>query len=381
MHPAPAVSQRRPLRHPARAGLLLATAGICLACGLGAEAQEVPTLAQMLTVVRAATRPAAVWTGPRSGPAAAPDKNLVLVAEDLRNGGVLGVTQGAREAAAVIGWKLRVLDAGGSPAGRYRAMAMALAAAPDGLILAGMDARVMEDRLQEFARRKIPVVGWHVGPKPGPQAGPIAMNVATDALEVARVAAMAAVVAANGRANVTIFTDSNFEIALAKSAVMADVIRACGECTLLGIHDIAISSSAERVPPLIRSLLARHGKQWTHALAINDIYFDHAVAELSKAVPSKSYPSLLSAGDGSASAFMRIRAHAFQAGTVAEPLTQHGWQLIDEMNRLLSGQAVSGYIAPAHLVTADNIAADGGQHLVFDPDNAYRDIYRSIWQR
>jgi ribose transport system substrate-binding protein len=381
MHPAPAVSQRRPLRHPARAGLLLAAAGICLACALGAQAEDVPTLAQMQTVVRAATRPAAVWTGPRSGPAAAPDKNLVLIAEDLRNGGVLGVTQGVREAAAVIGWKLRVLDAGGSPAGRYRAMAMALAASPDGIILAGMDARVMEDRLQEVARRKIPIVGWHVGPKPGPQASPIAMNVATDPLEVARVAAMAAVVAANGRANVTIFTDSNFEIALAKSAAMADVIRACSECTLLGIHDVAISSSAERVPPLIRSLLARHGRKWTHALAINDIYFDHAVPELSKAAPSNGYPSLLSAGDGSASAFMRIRARTFQAGTVAEPLTQHGWQLIDEMNRLLSGQPVSGYIAPTHLVTADNIAADGGQHLVFDPDNAYRDIYRSIWQR
>ena len=377
----PAVHRCQPLRFRARIGVWLAAAGLCVACSPEARSAEVPTLAQMQSLVRTASRPATVWSGPRNGPPAAKGKSVVLIAEDMRNGGILGLTEGVREAAAVIGWKLRVLDAGGSQAGRYRAMAVALEAGPDGIILAGVDGRAMYDRLQEFARHKMPVVGWHVGPRPGPMEGPVAMNVTTDPIEVARLAAMAAVVAADGRAGVTIFTDSNFEIAMAKSAAMADVIRACSECTLLGIHDVAISRSAERIPPLIRSLLAQHGRRWTHALAINDIYFDHAVTELSRSGQAHDQPSLLSAGDGSATAFMRIQARSFQTGTVAEPLNLHGWQLIDELNRLFAGQAISGYIAPPHLVTADNIVSDGGPHLVFDPDNAYRDIYRSIWRR
>ena len=65
---------------------------------------------------------------------------------------------------------------------------------------------------------------------------------------------------------------------------------------------------------------------------------------------------------------------------MAEPLTLHGWQLVDEMNRLLAGQRVTGYVFPVHLVTAGNVGLDGGDRLVYDPANGYRDIYRTIWQ-
>ena len=41
----------------------------------------------------------------------------------------------------------------------------------------------------------------------------------------------------------------------------------------------------------------------------------------------------------------------------------HGWQLVDEMNRLFAAGGVTGYVFPVHLVTADNIAADGGDRL------------------
>jgi len=59
----------------------------------------------------------------------------------------------------------------------------------------------------------------------------------------------------------------------------------------------------------------------------------------------------------------------------------HGWQLIDEMNRLVAGQGVTGYVFPVHLVTAENVREDGGERLIYDPSNGYRDIYRHIWQR
>jgi ribose transport system substrate-binding protein len=91
--------------------------------------------------------------------------------------------------------------------------------------------------------------------------------------------------------------------------------------------------------------------------------------------------AMLSAGDGSESAFLRIRTGTFQTATVAEPLNLHGWQLIDEMNRLLAGDRVTGYVFPVHLVTASNVNADGGDRLLYDPANGYRDIYRHIWQR
>ena len=108
---------------------------------------------------------------------------------------------------------------------------------------------------------------------------------------------------------------------------------------------------------------------------------DYAAPVLTQAGLASAAVAMLSAGDGSESAFLRIRSGVFQTGTVAEPLNLHGWQLVDELNRLFAGQGVSGYVFPVHLVTRDNIARDGGDRLLYDPANGYRDVYRRIWQR
>lgn len=322
------------------------------------------------------------WSGPESGPPAPRGKNIAFVAEDLRNGGIVGVAQGAREAAAVMGWSLKIFDGGGSSAGRAKAFADALAANPDGLILCGSDAHENRAALETFASHGVPVVAWHADAQPGPIAGtPVAMNVTTDPVEVARLTALAAVAQSMGHAGVVILTDSRYSIATAKAKAMEDIIQSCKGCTLLEVRDIAISESGERMPAITKELLLRYGKRWTHTLAINDIYFDYATAALASAgIPSNGL-NLLSAGDGSASAFLRIQAKTYQTVTVAEPLNLHGWQVMDELNRLLAGLPVSGFVAPVHLVNADNVTLDGGEKLQYDPDNGYRNVYRRLWNR
>lgn len=372
-------------------GLLLAGAMACAWASAtasvassepGPSGAEAAAPADARRIVEAAALPAAAWTGPRTGPPAASGRQLAVVNEDLRNGGILSVNEGVLEAARVVGWKVQVFDAGGTPEGRRKMLADALDSHPDGLVVVGGDAHALRPWLQPFADRHIPVVGWHVAAKAGPVPGtPVAMNVSTDPLDVARVTALAAIVQSGGQAGVVIFTDSSFELPMAKADAMAAVLRACAGCTLLETQDIAISRNAELMPAATSALLARHGKRWTHALAINDIYFDYAAPVLTQAGVPNNGLSMLSAGDGSESAFLRIRAGTFQTATVAEPLNLHGWQLVDEMNRLFAGAPVTGYVYPVHLVTAGNIMADGGDRLHFDPANGYRDIYRRIWKR
>ena len=339
-------------------------------------------LAGAKRVVDAAAQPAAPWNGPRNGPRAQLGKRVAIVAEDLRNGGIVGVVDGVLEAAKVIGWSVKIFDSGGTPDLRLKMLANALASRPDGLIIVGGDARALLPGLRPFAERSIPIVGWHVAAQAGPVPGtPVAMNVATDPLEVARVTSLAAIVQSGGHAAVVIFTDSNFRIAQSKADEMAAVVRACSGCTLLEVRDVAISRSHELMPGTTRALLARYGKRWTYALAVNDIYFDYAAPVLTQAEMPNTAMAMLSAGDGSESAFLRIQTGSFQTATVAEPVNLHGWQLVDEMNRLFAGGGVTDYVFPVHLVTADNIAADGGDRLLYDPANGYRDVYRRIWQR
>ncbi|SAL42065.1 hypothetical protein AWB69_04246 [Caballeronia udeis] len=391
------VPLRTLFNHARRKNLVpaVAFAGICLLVCISQLARGMPlssagqpasaitlSLAETQLIIAKATLHGVPWTGPESGPPAQPGKSIAFISEDLRNGGILGVAQGVREAVRTMGWTLKIFDAGGTSAGRLTAFERAMASKPDGLILCGADAQNSNPELARIASRGIPIVAWHAGSTPGPIAGtPVAMNVTTDPVEVARVTALGAVAQSNGHAGVVILTDSRFEIAVTKSNVMADIIRACKGCTLLEVRDVAISESAEKMPAITKALLARYGKRWTDALAINDIYFDYAAPALTKAGVPSSGLSLLSAGDGSASAFLRIQAKTYQTGTVAEPLNQQGWQLVDELNRLFAGQPVSGFVAPVHLVNADNIAFDGGERFQYDPKNGYRDIYRRIWKR
>ncbi len=72
-----------------------------------------------------------VWDGPTTGPAAAGGKTIVVLAADMKNGGILGVTTGVEEAAEAIGWTVRVIDGAGSVSGRTAAFGQALALNPD----------------------------------------------------------------------------------------------------------------------------------------------------------------------------------------------------------------------------------------------------------
>jgi ribose transport system substrate-binding protein len=348
---------------------------------LFAATNQTYTLDQMRQIVQQSSSSAQVWAGPTTGPQAQAGKTIAIIGEDLRNGGIIGVAHGVQEAAQAIGWRVRVFDAGGTAQGRRKAAADALASNPDGVIVDGSDVHAVADFLQPFVDAKIPVVGWHVGPVAGAMQGPVSMNVSTDPLEVARLTAMAAIVDADGKASVVVFTDSNFEIAMAKANTMADVVRSCSGCAVLEVRDVAISESAKLMPEVTRELLDHYAGRWTHALAINDIYFDYAVPELIKAGSVADNIKLLSAGDGSTAAFLRIQSATYQTSTVAEPLNLHGWQLVDELNRLMHGQPVTGYVFPPHLITQDNMTELGGVGFSYDPNNGYRDIYQQIWKQ
>ncbi|MEO0762397.1 MAG: substrate-binding domain-containing protein, partial [Pseudomonadota bacterium] len=109
----------------------------------------------------------AAWDGPTTGPAAAEGKSVVVVAGDLKNGGILGVTEGVEEAAARIGWEVRVLDGAGSVQGRTGAIGQALALQPDGIVINGFDAVEQQAALEGVVGAGIPMVAWHSGPKIG----------------------------------------------------------------------------------------------------------------------------------------------------------------------------------------------------------------------
>lgn len=359
----------------------LTVLSIGAASSLVATAASADPVADARKIVEMTSTPNAPWAGPTTGPKAVAGKTIIYVSTDQRNGGALGAGEGVKEAADTIGWTYKLIDGQGSVSGRASGIAQAIASRPDVIVLGGIDATEQATAIEQAGKQGIVLIGWHSYARSGPHDKlPIFNNITTDPLEVAASAASYPCATTNGKVGAVIFTDSTYEIAVAKSNAMAKVIKACGESKVLETVDTPLADAANRMPQLTTSLLQKYGKAWTHALSINDLTFDFMAPALAAAgIAGNGNPLAVSAGDGSEVAFQRIRQGEYQAGTVAEPLNLQGWQIVDEANRALSKGKESGFVAPAHLFLPSNIKSDGGPKNTYDPDNGYRKVYAKIW--
>ncbi len=348
--------------------------------GLSVRAED-DIVAKAKAYVQQATARADKWNGPTTGPKAQASKNIICVLSDSLNGGVKGVAVGLAEAAKAIGWNFQVIDGRGTVEGRGQALRQAIALKPQGIVIDGFDAKEQQTLVDRANAQRIDVVGWHAGATPGPLEEPqLFVNVTTPAEEIAQAAAYLAIANSDGKAGVVIFTDSAFTIALAKSNVMAELIKKCKGCQLLEIRIQSLGSAIRDMPQVTASLLQKYGTKWTYSLAINDLYFDGMVPALTAAgIKPGEQLFNISAGDGSTSAYQRIDSNQYQYATIPEPLNLQGWQLIDELNRAFADEKPSGFTTPVHIVTDENVDLDGGKNSLFDPDNGYRDRYKMIW--
>ncbi|MDE1995657.1 MAG: substrate-binding domain-containing protein, partial [Rhizobiaceae bacterium] len=309
-------------------------------------------------------------------------KFIVFVADTQTNAGVAGSSAGAKEAAAAIGWKFQLIDGQNTASGEAAAFEQAIALKPDGIIIGSLDASQFKPLFKRAADQGIKMVSWHSAAAPGPipEVPEVFWNLSTDPYQIANTAGKYAVAHSDGKANAVLLTDPQFAIVNTKTKGEEDGIKACDTCKVLSIENAPYTQISQRMPSLMSALLQRYGDKLGYVLAFNDLYFDFSVPTLRAAgIAPNAAPFLISAGDGSASAYERIRKGEYQIGTVPEPLNLHGWQAIDELNRAFAGEKPSGYITKVHLVTKDNIDADGGKDNKFDPDNGYRDQYKKIW--
>ncbi|MFG2294449.1 substrate-binding domain-containing protein [Streptomyces sp. NPDC048603] len=368
----------------AAAALWAAVSVLATGCGGGRDrapaaspAARCPAvLARAKGAVERAERTDPAWNGPTGGPAAVPGRTLVYVAQTMTNPGVAGVAQGVREAAAAIGWQVRVIDGGGTPAGIQAALSQAVTLKPSGIVIGGFDPLLTAQQTARAEAAGIPLVGWHAVSSPGPSTRPrLFTNITTRVEEVAGISADWVIARSGGNSGTVVFTDDSIPFARNKSELIKRRLSDCPGVRLLATENIPIPDATQRTPQQVSSLLSRFGDRWTDSVAINDLYFADAAPALRAAGrPGAGPPFNIGAGDGDPSAFQRINSEQYQAATVPEPLNQQGWQIVDEFNRAFAGRPASGYVAPVHVVTA----ANSGGATSWDPPG-YREAYERIW--
>lgn len=323
-----------------------------------------------------ATAKDATWDGPTTGPKAQSGKTIVYVAQSMQNPGVAGVAEGLTAATQAIGWTLKTIDGQGTPAGIQNAFNQALTLKPDGIVIGGFDPNTTADQVKNANAANIPLVGWQALADPGPSTSPkLFSNVTTKVEDVAKISADYIIARSNGNAGVVIFTDSSIPFAEGKSQMIQKQLQTCSSIQVLKYDNIPLADVASRMPTETNALLSSLGDKWTYSVAINDVYFENATAAFRQAGrTAQTAPVNVGAGDGDAAALTRIRTGDFQAATVPSPLRSEGWQIVDELNRALSGEQPSGYVPQIHVSTKDNAGADN----FWDPVG-YQDAYKKIW--
>ncbi|MFG2289696.1 substrate-binding domain-containing protein [Streptomyces sp. NPDC048595] len=333
-------------------------------------------LARAKQAVAKAEEANAPWRGPTTGPKAARGKSVVFIAQTLTNPGVAGVAQGVQEAAKIVGWHARTLNGKGTPDGIRAAFKQAVDLKPDGIVIGGFDPETAAESVKKADKAGIPLIGWHATAVPGPSDEPrLFSNVTSRVEDVAKISADWIIARSNGRAGVVLFSDASVPFAKRKSDLIKKELATCSGTKLLSYTNIPIPQVNRRSIGEVRSLLSRFGRKWTYSAAINDLYFGHAAPALRAAgKDGAGAPFNIGAGDGDPSAFERVNGKEFQAATVPEPLSEQGWQIVDEFNRAFAGAPDSGYVAPVHIATA----ANSGGALSWDSEG-YRQAYRKIW--
>ncbi len=91
-------------------------------------------------------------------------KTVIFIASDMKNGGVLGVIDGMKEAVGVTGWKLDVLDGAGTVNNQLAALNQAIARKPDAIVIGGWNPNVAKIPLQKATKNGIKLAAWHATP-------------------------------------------------------------------------------------------------------------------------------------------------------------------------------------------------------------------------
>ncbi|MFD5394143.1 substrate-binding domain-containing protein [Streptomyces sp. NPDC127097] len=377
--------------HPTRKAVVTAAALLVMATSAGCEPGAGATathrdsaaepgcpavLSRAKKAVKKAEAVNAPWRGPTTGPKAVHGKSVVYIAQTLTNPGVAGVAQGVQEAAKIVGWHARTLNGQGTPEGLRAAFKQALRLKPDGIVISGFDPGTAPEEVKKANSAGIRLIGWHAAPAPGPSKDPkLFSNITSRVEDVAKISADWIIARSNGRAGVVLFTDATVPFAKRKSDLIKKELATCSGTKLLSYTNMPIPEVNRRSIKEVRSLLSRFGRKWTYSAAINDLYFQHAAPALRAAgKDGAGAPFNIGAGDGDPSAFQRVNGKEFQTATVPEPLSEQGWQIVDEFNRAFTGAPDSGYVAPVHVATATN----SGGALSWDSEG-YRQAYRKIW--
>jgi len=372
----------RSTRHRRRllAGLVMAsTLLFAAACGEGSgsssasgnsdEAAANATAAQE----RVKAEQADVTSGvPTEGPKAVTGKFVVLIPCAEASEGCAQPAQGAKEAAELLGWRVQIIDGGGTADTQAAAVRQAVTLHADGIVTFAIDPKTIQGAVEEARSAGIKVLAQSTNK--------------TDLVDFSDIPdsegwkasgsylADYAIAKTDGKVRALVLHDTGFETMIQRHAAFVDQLKTCSTCQIVDEQQFTFADLATSVPQTVQQMAQSHPD-------FNVIYidYDYAVSSVLQGLKASGRDDVIVLGsDGTSSAIQCIQKDCGQSATTAFALDWAGWADVDIINRLFAGADPAGGAGALKVKLVDKSNA-GDIVGRWDGDLDFRAAYRKLW--
>ena len=362
----------------------LAVAMVATACGGGAKATKTvdddatvaAAVAQATEHVETWSAANSTWQGPSTSPKPKPGLKVALITCDQNAEGCARPARAQEEAAKLLGWETTLFDGQGNPAKQLAAINAAVDGGYDAIILDLVDTRVTQEGIQRAIKAGIPMISV-ANLSNEPASIP---DVSHDWVLTGELAAEYMIAKSEGHVNALILLDNEFEVVKNGEykgimSVLEDETR-CPDCkTTVKQFQIA-------------NLETQPGNHAVAALqqdpSINWVWcVDACMSRVASQVLASGIATDAKGIGMNANAqnLQLIKDDQFQVMSVANPYQWEAWAAIDNLNRLIAGEAVVDQNIPVRIFDKDNVGELPADEMASGWNGGldYVSQYKKLW--
>lgn len=344
---------------------------VATACGGTSTAQTSGTLdlAPFKTAATAAEQ-LTTFEGPPSSPPIAKSKTIAAILCAAAAEGCQRIGNGVKDAAAALGWTVKMIDGQGQASVYNSAMLQAVTQKVDGIILIAIDSKIVGEGMAKAKAANIPVVSV-VG---GNTAGPNDVFAEPDgrAVHAGEQLGNWLVADSGGKAVIAMFHAPEFTDARRRYDGSKSIFDKCTTCKIVSDTNYVASTAAQQIPLQTKSILQAHPD-------INYVWIDiggygqlqvQAINELGLKAKVK-----LVSFDCNPPDLQNIRQGNVQVACEGLGLEPGGWSGVDELNRAFNSAPAASDFVPIRVVTKKSIPAQD----IWRGDFDYAAAYKKLW--
>ncbi|WP_430330951.1 sugar ABC transporter substrate-binding protein [Rhodococcus sp. ACT016] len=330
-------------------------------------------LADAESVAQAATTVPTVMRAAQLGPVTPPAKHTIFfVGCDQSIPGCVAQVTGVQEAAAALGYTVKICDAKADVASFQNCMSQAVNAKPDVIV---NNARPAADAAEAYADAHaagIPVIGQFTSELPDPAKGNT-VEVGNVCRQEGEMLGNFIVAESGGKADVAVFADTVYGCNGQRAEGIQSALDKCDTCKST-IKRFSAATAQTDLPPALQATIQSNPKlNWI----VGTPGFSGLMA--SDAVRQAGRADSISVGtfDGDEPSLALVRKGDIIKADVASGVYENGWTVVDAAARLAAGQSIpDGISNPTQLLMTEQSVPQSG---TYEGATGFREQFKQLW--